>query len=289
TYDQRSLTRGRFPRTTSYTLLARPHLKDFTGGFEPQFDSVFPSTGIHDMGWQDGVAPHAEDFLARAQKFVIDQGLFWPEDGTPEAVTLEIWRSQIEEAIELAERYHAKASRTMRSMLAQVDRAKAGGAAVPPSAKEMPGPSPGGPVADRAAGDEKPAVAELAAVGVGAAADDETSEPDHDGDNGDEGSDSAGEPKRKRRKRSERAACIEAIRKELTEHIRSARDHAMFLIDQDKAPELLPRPLQKDLATLVGVDEATVSRCFADPAAPELKMLYKVAGDLQLTMKYGKK
>lgn len=90
-------------------------------------------------------------------------------------------------------------------------------------------------------------------------------------------------------RRGQRAAGIEGLKRELVEHIRAARDHAQFLCDQGQTPKLLPRPSQKELGMLVGLDKTAVSRCFNDPRAKELRMLWEVAADLESVMKYGRR
>ena len=91
---------------------------------------------------------------------------------------------------------------------------------------------------------------------------------------------------RRSRKRAERAANIELLRKELIEHIRAARDHAQAAIDFGREPELLPRPSRRDLAERAGINEAAVSRCFNDPAATELNVLWNTAEELEAVMKF---
>lgn len=91
------------------------------------------------------------------------------------------------------------------------------------------------------------------------------------------------------RKRAERATGIEAIRHQLVEHIRAARDHAWFLKDRGKTPELLPRPTQNALGKMAGLDKSAVSRCINDSRATDLRTLWQIAGDLELVMKYGRR
>lgn len=86
--------------------------------------------------------------------------------------------------------------------------------------------------------------------------------------------------KRKPRKRGERAAKIEALKKELIQHLLAARDHARATADRSGTPKLLPRPAQKQLARLAGLTESDVSRCLADPEARELRLLWETAADL---------
>lgn len=94
---------------------------------------------------------------------------------------------------------------------------------------------------------------------------------------------------RRNRKRAERTASIELLTKELKQHIRAARDHAQARIDHGREPELLPRPSQKELAERVGITVSAASRCFNDPSAMELCLLWETADDLEALMKYVRK
>ena len=92
-------------------------------------------------------------------------------------------------------------------------------------------------------------------------------------------------PKRSR-KRADRAANIEALKKELIAHIQAARDHAQAAVDFGREPELLPRPSQRELAERIGITESAASRCFHDPAATELNLLWKTAEDLDSVLRF---
>ncbi len=88
------------------------------------------------------------------------------------------------------------------------------------------------------------------------------------------------------KKRASRAATIESLQKEITEHIIAARDHAQAAIQRGKSPDLLPRPKQKDLANRLGVPESAISRALRDPAAQMVKVLWAVADDLDQVLKF---
>ncbi|MCC7407746.1 MAG: hypothetical protein IT442_06715 [Phycisphaeraceae bacterium] len=90
--------------------------------------------------------------------------------------------------------------------------------------------------------------------------------------------------RRPKRRRGEPAAKIEAIRNALVEHIRRARDHAFAAIGQGREPELLPRPLKKELAQLAGVSDYDVSRYLKDR---QLARLWQIANSLEDVMKFG--
>jgi len=91
-------------------------------------------------------------------------------------------------------------------------------------------------------------------------------------------------PERKK-KRGTRAAAIEAIKDELVQHIRAARDHAFDAMDRSDAPALLPRPQKKELARRLGLKPHTVTRCFRD--SPELRTLWDIAADIRQVMRFG--
>ncbi len=88
------------------------------------------------------------------------------------------------------------------------------------------------------------------------------------------------------KKRASRAATIEALEKALIEHLNAARDHARAAIEHNTTPELLPRPMQKNLAAQVGVPESAVSRALRDPAARMVKVLWDAADDLDQVLKF---
>ena len=91
------------------------------------------------------------------------------------------------------------------------------------------------------------------------------------------------------RKRSQRAADIEVLEKALIEHIKSSQDYAWAAIDAKKGPMLLPRPPKKDLAKQTGIKPWSLSRCFNDPHAHQLRLLWDVAGDLEQILRFKKR
>lgn len=88
------------------------------------------------------------------------------------------------------------------------------------------------------------------------------------------------------RKRATRATTIDALQKQLTDHIISARDHVYATIQRKEAPALLPRPKQKELAARLGVPESAVSRALRDPEAHMLRLLWETANDIELVKKF---
>lgn len=90
-------------------------------------------------------------------------------------------------------------------------------------------------------------------------------------------------------KRSARLANIEAIRKELAEHLHSAQDYLYELLQTNREPVLLPPPTRAELARRVGLREYTVSRCFDDPAGHEICVMYTAAHDLELLKRYARR
>jgi hypothetical protein len=90
--------------------------------------------------------------------------------------------------------------------------------------------------------------------------------------------------KRPPMKRSSRAAKIEMLTSEMSNHLRSARAHAVSTKDLTGTPELLPRPSQKDLAARTNLSDSDVSRCLNDKAARELNLLWSAAADIYQIM-----
>jgi hypothetical protein len=88
-------------------------------------------------------------------------------------------------------------------------------------------------------------------------------------------------------KRGTRLAIIEALRHELSEHLRAARDHAFATRGATGTATLLPRPSQDLLARQLGVHRSTISRSLEDPSARELQLLWEVAGDLDRILALG--
>ena len=86
--------------------------------------------------------------------------------------------------------------------------------------------------------------------------------------------------------RGTRAANIERLELELQQHLMAARHHAYALIDAGHAPELLPRPEQKELARRLSLEPSTVCRCFSDPRAKLLNILWDTARSLESVMRF---
>jgi hypothetical protein len=92
--------------------------------------------------------------------------------------------------------------------------------------------------------------------------------------------------RRRPKKRGDRAANIEALKKEMIQHLRAARDYAFAQREQTGEPALLPRLTQKALGKLAGLSESDVSRCLSDPAARELQLYWETALDLDQIMSW---
>jgi hypothetical protein len=82
------------------------------------------------------------------------------------------------------------------------------------------------------------------------------------------------------RRKGSRPGVIAALRRELKEHVQAARDHAEETLETTGTARLLCRPTMKDLARRVGVDKSTVSRCFEDPSADDLRYMWELAADV---------
>ncbi|MGC1276554.1 MAG: hypothetical protein WBC44_22870 [Planctomycetaceae bacterium] len=87
-------------------------------------------------------------------------------------------------------------------------------------------------------------------------------------------------------RRQSRAADIEALVAELSQHLRAARDHAFHTRDTQGAAALLPRPSQKELARRLGITESRVSRSLNDPHARQLQLLWGMAEDLDAILRH---
>ncbi|QDV85524.1 hypothetical protein [Planctomycetes bacterium TBK1r] len=80
-------------------------------------------------------------------------------------------------------------------------------------------------------------------------------------------------------RRSSRTAKIELLVQELTQHLRSAAEHA------HASGELLPRPTQQELGRRTGISKSDVSRCIKDASANQLRLLWQTADDLDAVLR----
>ncbi len=87
-------------------------------------------------------------------------------------------------------------------------------------------------------------------------------------------------------RRQSRAGDIDALVAELKQHLRSARDYAYQTRETRGVPALLPRPSQKDLARRLGITESRLSRSLHDERATELRLLWRVADDLEQVLRF---
>jgi hypothetical protein len=98
-------------------LLANsPELKDFPEQFKPAVPNLYPST-IRDMDWEDGVGPDAEGFLSAAQEYVMEKGIYDPEEGSPAWCMIALFRPGVEKAVQRAAAYHERMSGAWRRMM----------------------------------------------------------------------------------------------------------------------------------------------------------------------------
>jgi len=82
-------------------------------------------------------------------------------------------------------------------------------------------------------------------------------------------------------KRASRLSVIERLKHELVAHLRAARDHAIATRDRSGQADLLPRPTHDLLARQLKVSRPTITRCFEDKAAGEVRRLWELAGDVE--------
>jgi hypothetical protein len=82
------------------------------------------------------------------------------------------------------------------------------------------------------------------------------------------------------------AAKIELLKHELKQHLISARDYAYVKQEETGAPELLPRPLKKELAKRLKIKPYDVTRCLRNPHGAEVKALWDIAADLDRIMSF---
>ena len=88
------------------------------------------------------------------------------------------------------------------------------------------------------------------------------------------------------KRRSSRLGDIEALERELAEHLRAARDHAVMSRDLTGPPRLLPRPTRQELARRAGVSASSVTRCLHDAAGEQLRRMWELAGNLDAIIAY---
>ena len=119
--------------------LSRPEFKDFPGKFEPYVENIFPSSGLGDLGWEDGVAPHAEDFLGRAQAFVESELLIPLDKDSPAYKVFELKKQEVRSAIEAAEKYYAETTRRFKVMLSQVKTGQQNAGQTKPESRQQEG------------------------------------------------------------------------------------------------------------------------------------------------------
>lgn len=88
------------------------------------------------------------------------------------------------------------------------------------------------------------------------------------------------------KRRASRLADLDALERELTEHLRNARDHAIASRDLKGEAKLLRRPTKAALAKRAGVSPSDVTRCFQDKLGANLRMMWELAADLDAIIGY---
>ncbi len=94
------------------------------------------------------------------------------------------------------------------------------------------------------------------------------------------------EKKKPQRKRSGLVGDIDRLVRELEQYFRDAKKLALDTLREPDGPTILRRPLRKELARQCDLSEAKVSRCFRDPSAKMLRILWEKAGTREGVMSY---
>jgi AraC-like DNA-binding protein len=79
---------------------------------------------------------------------------------------------------------------------------------------------------------------------------------------------------------------LDALERELAEHLRAARDHAVTSRDFGGEAKLLRRPTKDELAKRAKVSPSAVTRCFQDESGAKLRMMWELAADLDAIIGY---
>lgn len=98
-----------------------PDLADFPGPFEPVFPDLLPST-VRDVDWEDMVAPDAERFLSTVQEYVMEKGVYPPEERSPAWVFIELFKPGVTSAIESGGTYRKHMNQHLQKMLVQMSK-----------------------------------------------------------------------------------------------------------------------------------------------------------------------
>ena len=93
-------------------------------------------------------------------------------------------------------------------------------------------------------------------------------------------------PKAPPKRRSSRLAGLDALERELAEHLRAARDHAISSRDLSGEAKLLKRPTRDQLARRAKISPPAATRCFQDEAGAKLRMMWELANDLDAIIGY---
>ncbi len=88
------------------------------------------------------------------------------------------------------------------------------------------------------------------------------------------------------KRRASRLADLDALERELTEHLRNARDHAIASRDLKGEAKLLRRPTKAALAKRAGVSPSDLTRCFQDKLGANLRRMWELAADLDAIIGY---
>jgi hypothetical protein len=101
-------------------LLSLDELEDFTGEFDPP-EHILPSSCIRDVGWEDGVRPPTEVFLAATQTFLNELD-FSDEDAAAVAFFVKWLHKRSEPVFEAIEKYRLKTKKYFDGLMRNVKR-----------------------------------------------------------------------------------------------------------------------------------------------------------------------
>ena len=141
-----------------------PDLADFPIPFEPIFPDLYPTT-VTDVDWAYMVGPDADKFLSKVQEYVMNKGIYPPEENSLAWIFIEMFKPGINSAIESGVTYRKRMNQHFQKVMDHTAKTFPAPNTAPPSPATKPGqeaqavnpasPTPalcGGAVATYAAG-----------------------------------------------------------------------------------------------------------------------------------------